>query len=61
VPGIHLVLGQSPAREIAGSHIQDIALVNETIKCGPEFFQADPLVDVMHLIQIDVVCLQSLE
>jgi hypothetical protein len=59
--GLHLKLGQPPAREVARPDIQHVAVRHQFFERPPKLFGRDVAVEVMHLIQVDMVCLQPPE
>src|SRR5688572_30115486 len=50
-----------PAREIAAADVEYLALAAELFHGLPEFLPGTVTIDVMHLVKIDVVCLQPTE
>ena len=51
--------GDAPAREVAASDVEDLSLLDEHVHRLPDFVERRLAVEMMHLIEVDVVRLES--
>ena len=61
VLGDGLCLHEVPAGKVGGAEVQDLALLTKNREGFPNFFPRSVAIHVMHLVQVDVVRLQTLE
>jgi hypothetical protein len=50
-----------PAGEIAAADVEHLPFAVELFHCLPEFFPRALTIDVVHLVEVDMVCLQTPE